>query len=359
MIVALVGGTFDEDGGKVSKIIDRMGEVITGRGHTLLCKNGGLVKDLSDIIANLPPCDAILWFPNVPNKFPKFRNVKEVFPHTTLVTSKRNIGNKYTFADMVNRALGTKSSFMVEYIKDCNGVYNGRLFDALGCVWVDFTPNFAELITRLFERIEFIRKLKREGSVCVGPANKVPDQPEFFKLVHNLADVFHSLVHPAKGVKRFLGNASFRCERGFPAFRNAENRIFVSRRNVDKRFINRNAFVEVRLVDNKVIYRGEHKPSVDAPIMTRLFSEFPEINYIIHSHVYVEGAPFTKHALPCGSVEEFDEIILAHSGSGADTSNFSINLLGHGSIVLAREVLYLTEVKYYARPTPELMNDSP
>lgn len=355
MIVVLVGGTFNEDGGKPSKIIDGMGEVISARGHTLLHKNGGYVKDLGDIISNVPKCDTILWFPNVPNEFPKFRSIKQFFPHATLVTSKRNVEGKYTFADMINRALGTKSSFMVEYVKDSSGLYNGRLFDALGCVWVDFTPNFIQLVTKLFERIEFIRSLKREGSKCIGYPLPAPNKPEFFDLVKELADVFHSLVHPAEGVKRFLGNASFRCERGFPAFRNENNRIFVSRRNVDKRFIDETAFVEVTLGDNIVLYKGEQKPSVDAPIMLRLFLEFPRINYIIHSHVYIENAPFTSCALPCGSVEEFDEILLAHRSNALDKSKFSINLLGHGSIVLANTIQQLKEVEYYARPAPELM----
>jgi ribulose-5-phosphate 4-epimerase/fuculose-1-phosphate aldolase len=336
-----------------------MGEIISARGHTLLHKNGGYVKDLGDVISGTPRCDVILWFPNVPNEFPKFRNMKDFFPHATLVTSKRNVEGKYTFADMVNRALGTKSSFMVEYTKDCNGVYNGRLFDALGCVWVDSTPNFIKVITRLFERIEFIRSLTREGSTCTGIGKEVPDQPEFFAIVKHLGDLFHKLVHPAEGVKRFLGNASFRCERGFPAFRDSDDRTFVSRRNVDKRFINRDAFVEVALGDRTVLYKGDNKPSVDAPIMLRLFSQFPKVNYIIHSHVYIKNAPFTAHALPCGSVEEFDEIVRAHKRVHVVTHDFSINLLGHGSIVLAKDVQHLKNIIYYARPAPEVINDSP
>ena len=186
-----------------------------------------------------------------------------------------------------------------------------------------------------------------------------PELPAFFELVKQYARTFHDLIHPADGVERFLGNASFRCERGFPSFRHGKD-VYVSRRNIDKRFIGPDMFVRVELKDHGVGYYGSDKPSVDTPVQLRLYDFFTRVRYMLHSHVYIKDAPFTDHAIPCGALEEVNEVIATfinekNSAMARKIGDFSINLLGHGSIVFADNLNYMRSVQYYAREIPEVM----
>jgi hypothetical protein len=161
-----------------------------------------------------------------------------------------------------------------------------------------------------------------------------------------------------------LGNASFRfrCEKGFPSFRSDEGTIYVSKRNIDKRLvIDMNSFVQVSLVSyNKlwVDYVGENKPSVDTPIQLLLYRYYSKINFMLHSHTYIWGAPFTHNIIPCGAVEEFFEIV--QTMPGQDREKVMINLKGHGSLVMVSDVKDFRDVRglplqYRARPLPEIV----
>ena len=77
------------------------------------------------------------------------------------------------------------------------------------------------------------------------------------------------------------------------------------------------------------------------------------MNYIIHGHVYVKNGLFTSKKIPCGFIEEFDEI--KSLVPNRDQTNFAINLKGHGCLILANDLSYL-ESQYdelYGRPFPE------
>ena len=93
----------------------------------------------------------------------------------------------------------------------------------------------------------------------------VPIKSTFLNIVKQYASKFAEATFETKDVKRFLGNASFRCPKGFPSFREG-NYIFVSKRNVNKEFIGIDDFVTVYLEDGKIYYCGNSKPSVDTPI---------------------------------------------------------------------------------------------
>jgi hypothetical protein len=45
-------------------------------------------------------------------------------------------------------------------------------------------------------------------------------------------------------------------------------------------------------------YYGNKKPSVDTPVQLMIYQNAPAINYMIHGHYYVYGAPFTKSFYP-------------------------------------------------------------
>jgi hypothetical protein len=181
----------------------------------------------------------------------------------------------------------------------------------------------------------------------------IPDEKEFFDYAKKVADTFHSLIH-GSNPSRFLGNLSFRCEHGFPSFRTRDV-IYVSQRDIDKRFIDKEGFVAVEpILDNVVNYYGDKKPSVDAPIQVRLYSYYNRLRWGMHSHVYIKNAPMTSIAIPCGAVEEFDEILeLFPEG---DMENVVVNLRGHGSLAMCSYLGYMKGLQYYARPIPELQS---
>ena len=74
----------------------------------------------------------------------------------------------------------------------------------------------------------------------------------------------------------------------------------------------------------------------------------PKINFMIHSHCYILGAPFTEVCYPCGAIEEVDEICktLKKAHGLLDLSYYTINLIGHGSIVFASFNIRWYEIFY-------------
>ena len=75
----------------------------------------------------------------------------------------------------------------------------------------------------------------------------------------------------------------------------------------------------------------------------------PNLNFMLHSHVYVKGAPFTDRILPCGAIEEANEILglLRTEGLGP------INLRGHGSLLLSETLKGMQGFEFEARKFPE------
>lgn len=359
MKALIVGGTFDLEGGRPSKIAAVIAQQARNLDHNVSFCNGGRISDISPLLGSAEKFDAFLWFPKIPNDFEKnISSFKRYNPTSLLVSSKRNDGSKYSFKELVNHALGLKANLTVEFSR-FGSCYHGRVFDPLGNVWTE-TDDFVSLTNSLFDRIKFLRSLTRVSSTCLNHEEECRvSNACFLELVKSRAETFHDLIHPADGVTRFLGNASFRCERGFPSFK-TNNAIFVSRRNVDKRYLDENAFVCVEsLANGNVGYYGSNKPSVDAPIQLRLYDMFPKVRFMMHAHAYVLNAPFTSRVLPCGAIEEFKEIVdtfirINTSTRIRESGNFMINLKSHGSIVCGSTLAYLSSAEYYARELPEI-----
>lgn len=359
MKVLIVGGSFDNNGGRPSSLVDKFynafADIATTKEERIEVSrvNGGYFDEVEGILKETIHADVVLWWANVPNDMPKIRDVKEVNPKCMLVTSKRNDNEKYSFGELVNRALGAKANLCVEFSKQNDGKFNMMLFDPLGNEWYKGT-NISECADVMAQRLIFLKSVTRQGCTWVDGEPIVPNEEAFFNLVKENAEVFHELINPAPGVTRFLGNSSFRCQRGFPSFKD-NKMVYVSRRNVDKRYIGRDAFVPTYLEEGKVCYQGENKPSVDTPIQLRLYDRLPNIKYMMHAHVYVEGAPFTKHMVPCGGLEEVGEVVSAIEEfyGKLDGDFYAINLVGHGSIVMGSEVEKLKGVPYVGRTLPE------
>lgn len=375
----IVGGTFDHDGGRPSGLVRSIDKSIREKtAFDVTTINGGWVEDLHDeILPSVIGYDIVLWFANVSNDEVKLRDVKSINPKCILITSKRNDGGKYTFAELISRALAIKANLTIEFSKDPDGLFNMMLFDPLGNVFYDgFMVD--EMCTKLLDRAKQLLMFTRVPSVQnTNEAPAVPEETEFFDFAHSCADIFHNLIRPAKGTERFLGNMSFRCQNGFPSFRGDNGIIYVSRRNVDKSDICAASFVPTYLDDtNTVRYFGDNKPSVDTPVQLRLYKYFPWANYMIHAHCYVDIQDIpdvmgfsTTQPIPCGALEEVDEILeryvfwddLWKSYHNGETPRLlAINLVGHGCILIAKDIEILKELQkhkdncFVARQMPEV-----
>ena len=370
--ILFVGGNWDLNGGKESKMVNEFVKYLPNA----TVYNGGDYKDLNKILESCICYDVVIWWANVPNELPKIRNVKEINYKTMLVSSKRNVDNQYSFQDLLQRSFALKSNLTIEFSKNDN-LYSMKLFDPLGNVWYEGT-DIKECSKELLERLNFIKNITRESTTSseenIGalawffnmfkeetyksdenPA--IPIKKEFLTLVKDYASKFAEATFQTKDVKRFLGNASFRCPKGFPSFREGKY-IFVSRRNVNKEFISINEFVPVYLENGKIYYCGDFKPSVDTPVQVRMYDLLPNINYMIHSHCYIEGAPYTERAIPCGALEEVDEIseLLSKYYDNDFTRDFYLmNLTGHGSIMMSQSPSQLANITMVGRELPENM----
>lgn len=351
--ILLVGGTFDDHGGKSSGYFDKLAVAVsyyTNPTCPPYVFNGGYYSVL-ELLLRIPNSDFkyIFWFADVPNDKPKLLSqVKEKWPKALLVISKRNDDDKYTLFDLVFRALNVKANLMVEFKK--NTKITTSVYDPLGNIFCKEESEIPALANVLMKRLKFLGSMTRQGSVCDGPALPVPNKEEFFSLVREYAEVYHNIIHGAN-TSRMLGNVSFRCEKGFPSFRDGEV-IYVSKRNMDKRMIGVDGFVAIDLDDaEQVRYCGDVKPSVDAPVQTALYRKYPWINYMLHSHVYIKDAPFTKKNVPCGAMEEVNEIVEVIENSNC--KSIRINLIGHGSLVLSNKVEDMIGIPYIARTYPE------
>lgn len=387
MKILVVGGTFDENKGKRSALIQSLTDTLVSLNGTVAYRNGGSYNELEDLLNdNINDYDVIFWMPNVPNHLPKIRNVKEIAPYTLLVTSKRNDGDKYLFKELVNHALSLKANLTFEFNKQENGRFKISLFDPLGCMWYE-GQDIMLAAEAAYERLEFLLNITRNRTYQSKQSKElvlayyfdrfqeqmeqsdknteIPDDNEFVQFINIVkkhAEEFQRIMQPPKNVERFLGNASIRppqvgrCSKGMPSFRK-DKYIFVSQRNIDKQFILMDNFVPCYFENGQVFYCGDKKPSVDTPVQLRLYERMPKINFMIHSHCYILGAPFTEVCYPCGAIEEVDEICrtLKKAHGLLDLSYYIINLVGHGSIVFSSDIDVLRNIRYYGRPMPEEM----
>lgn len=350
----IVGGTWDDNGGRPSGYVTKLAHALANDvGVEVLCQNGGSYNNLERSFThgylNLMTTDVLLWWPDVPNDKEKMvEQIKRLYPKVLLVTSKNNRAGKYSRHELVARALSAKANLLVEMTEEAGG-FGATVIDPLGNVFLDHSTEIGELAEALAARTFELKSFTRVGSARIGPSFATPVDPMFLELAHQYAEQFHTLVHAANQ-DRLLGNLSFRCEGGFPSSRvQGLPLIRVSRRNIDKRDIQPEGFVGVLLHDDDdVKYFGDVKPSVDTPIQAKLYKHFPNVNYMLHAHVYVAGAPFTASIVPCGALEEFDEIVALFPDP--DVKNFAVNLRGHGSIVFASSPMLLRGIAYEARP---------
>lgn len=378
--------------GKASGLATKVIKELIPHASVLKFVNGGYYPDLQSLLDSAKNFDIVFWWANVANDLPKIRDVKEAAPHVMLITSKRNDNNKYSFMELNQKALASKSNLVFEFSKivpivspalDNTPVFKMRVFDPLGCLWYDGT-DIHDCVERAMQRLDFISNITRQKTTKIdtdnglvlkwyfdcfeqkqNPSEKrvnIPDEQGFVNLVKSYAEVFHDIMKPAPNVTRFLGNCSMkpnppqvgRCSKGMPSFRK-DGFVFVSRRNVDKEYLTLEHFVPTYLENNEVYYCGDYKPSVDTPIQLRLYDKLPNIHYMIHAHVYVKDGVFTAYPIPCGAIEEVDEVIetIKREYNSLNETKYILNLKGHGSLIMGETIDDLRDVQYYGRTLPE------
>lgn len=339
----IVGGTFDEAGGKPSKIVSEISSNLN-----MQALNGGSIEALRTFDLTKP--DVLIWMPNVDNTEEKILpTIKTLNPKVLLISSKRVVEKDYTESDIVGRLLKTKSNLGIMIVKDLDR-YRFNLLDPLGNMWASDT-NIATFCSHLRNRITELLSVTRIPSVRLGEIRQFEINQDFIKLVREFGTEFTKYVN-AINPNRFLGNAATRCSYGFPSVKD-DDRIFVTRRNVDKEGLSPSDFVEIESLANKIGFYGSAKPSVDAPIQIKLFEYYKNVRFMLHGHVYVTGYNKTISKLPCGSIEEFDEIV--NHIPAANSTDFVMNLTGHGFLALASSLDFLKEIKnqLIGRPFPE------
>lgn len=309
MKILLVGGTWTaEPNPEVkhhSSIVDAVQVALKNyceenyNDYGITVYNGGCYYYLEMILNKAHEYDIVFWWANVPdNSLPKIRNVKEVAPHTMLVTSKRNDGDKYSFMELNQRALAAKANLVFEFKKEdyeclpntMKKMFHVNVFDPLGCQWYDGWDITAATCAAM-RRLDYLRSITRQKTIQ-STADKnlvlawyfdqfkqeqyrsdktvdVPNEQEFVNIVRHHAETFYEIMNPGKHVERFLGNASMRpamppqigrCSRGMPSFKK-NGYVFVSQRNVDKQFIDLEHFVPCYMDSGELYYCGENKPT--------------------------------------------------------------------------------------------------
>ena len=157
--VLFVGGTWDLNGGKKSKLVNSFSEEI----ENVTIYNGGDYKDLERIIEMAKNYDIVFWWANVDNSLPKVRNIKEINYRVMLVSSKRNDNYKYSDEQLLQRSLGMKANLTVEFSKT-DGNFKMRVFDPLGNIWYE-GYDIKKCALNIFNRLESLVKYTRKSTI--------------------------------------------------------------------------------------------------------------------------------------------------------------------------------------------------
>lgn len=381
MKILLVGGSFDNDGGRESGLVKKLHKALKNiENVSTEIYNGGYYKSLEEILSSTINYDVVFWMANVPNDYPKIRDVKEVAPHVMLVSSKRNDNDKYPFKELVERTLAMKANLTLEFKKMESGIFNIMVFDPLGSVWYE-GQNINNAVLAVINRLSFLMSITRKATIksednvnlklnwyfdrfkldekkADGIVESIISD-EYLDLITEYAKVFQNIMgvnNKSVETAKMSPPQVFRCSKGMPSFRSG-NLVVVSKRAVFTQFLTKEDFVATYMENGELFYYGDDKPSVDTPNHIKLYENLKNINFIIHSHNYIDGAPFTNVAIPCGAIEESDEVIKAikESYGSLDGNRYMINLKGHGSFLLGSSIDDLKGANYIGRSLPERM----
>lgn len=266
-------------------------------------------------------------------------------------------------------------NYSIEYKANLTLIFGDDIIihDPLGNIWYKGT-NDEMAFDIIFNRLGFLNKITRQKTQSDNNKNlklnwyfdpyqvemnringkvEIPNVQEFLDIVTEYAKQYYDLLPSIQYSPQF--KRTMRCRRGMSSFRFGEN-IIVSKRIIRNQFITQNDLVVTYTKDGNIYYYGNNKPSVDTPIHIKLYDEYKNVNFILHSHEYIDGAPYIEKSIPCGAIEEVNEIIKIINKHYDNNSNlYIINELGHGSIILSNNIELLKNIKIKKRPMPEII----
>lgn len=319
----VVGGEWNVEGGRPSKVIVALADELAAD-----VANGGHIDDLPK---NVSGYDLSVWMPNISNGEEKRYPKKD--QGSVLVCSKvKRVGG--TKADAVTRIFAVRGNAVIQIRYRLAGKYEFCLLDALGNCWVDPTDDTAALAQAIMELYRWTKGSLRVRSVRADAPTD--DLNRLMACTRCVAD----RVENSLG-ERYFGNTSTRCQRMFPGAK-TEHSVLISPRNTDKRRLEAEDMISVSGDPGEIRFLGPRKPSVDAPIQVYLFLKLPEVNFFIHGHAKVVGAPATENYFPCGDMREAVEVYQAISRS--NTTSGAINLKNHGFLLHSQTIEEMEEL---------------
>jgi hypothetical protein len=350
--ILIVTGTFNEDGGSISyfgQMVYNAFSRIFSSNVTFL--NGGGLDCLATCFSDFSMYQVIFWMPHIEGPTEDYlSSIKKKNKTIILIQAQRNDNNCYTTFQILDKMFKVHANICLEISHLKKHEYSFRVLDPLGNLWYSGF-DIGQASYRIANYVKYLLSLTRL------PSNNVLDIMERVTIEKPFIDAvkfygwrFSELIQGAINKERYVGNASTRCMAGFPSMKDRNN-IYVSMRNIDKRSIEEEHFVPVALNGNEVQYYGENKPSVDTPIQVMLYNYYHNVKYIIHGHTYVPNAPYTSNFVPCGYLEEVDEVTELFRDHLS--YNFAVNLIGHGFLILAHDVSYFAELGMKTREFPE------
>lgn len=313
--ILIVGGYKNKPSGVINKLFNYLGNNEDG---IVMCLNGE--SELPD----LEGYDLIYWWPDIDNEEEKQYPKKS--PGSVLICSKV-MREETTRVDAVARifAMGGNAVVMINKNKR---PFNFELVDALNNTWVSTTSIsvLANAVQRLFEWTKGSRRrsLKKEEVVEEWSGADFSNVEKFMSINRELA------LKVAEGCgNRYFGNYSTRCTKLFPSKRLSSEYFIFSPRNVDKRSVT----VEDLVLTDFDRYYGDRKPSVDTPVQLEIYKKYPKINFMVHGHAFIEGAPITNEYFPCGDLREVSETLAI-----LENGDMYFNLKKHGFLLCAEKL---------------------
>lgn len=315
----VIGGRWDDTGGKESGVVKKLAEALGAEG----VMNGGFYQGLPRELEE----DLVVWMPEILGE-----GVAKHYPikkqGSVLICSKV-MREGYRIPDAVTRIFRMHGNAVI-------AVYPGsphkfQLLDALANEWYlgESIQGLAEQILRLYDWTKQAVRINTSPDHALVPGSR-EGLNEFIELNNRLA----GFVHKQCG-ERFFGNLSTRCQKFFPTTVAGEG-IWVSPRNSNKE---RLTVADMVWMTPEMKYLGNFKPSVDAPTQIKIYQACPQVKYMIHGHAFIEGAATTKEYYLCGDVREAEEVSRL---IGPRPRGF-LNLKNHGFLIWADTLEGLTE----------------
>lgn len=323
----VVGGNFGDP--KTSSIIYHLSNHLNS--HMM---NGGWIDDIERHANNLQDYDLVIWAPNISNEVEKIYPKKA--PGAVLICSKV-LREDRDFGDAIARIFKMNGNAVLT-IESAEKPFIFNLIDALGNVWCR-TTDLKELASKIEGLYNWTKASIRTGSKNIEFSAEELFPMELTELCQVVKDVADKVENERGG--RYFGNVSTRCGKMFPSFRSEHDIVLMSGRNVSKSRLSPEDFVYTKLVDGKVLYHGEKKPSVDTPIQLNMYEHYKNINFLIHGHAYIEGVDFTDQYFPCGDLREFNEV---KNNYNENVKFIQLNLKHHGFIIGANNLEQLKHI---------------